>query len=143
MHGRWPTELMKTLLTPRKIAWIVAFAGIVYFIYISPKTPVEFFDASVSDQAGIRELEVERNKWTDPARAAASRKMDELMSCSHRMDRIALQYDLTNNPQRVNLARSTIVEGFYSTDEHRQRILRHLVASRRRPAMGDDGQSHL
>jgi hypothetical protein len=124
MHSRRPTELMKTLLTPRKIAWILVVTGIAYFIYVSPKTPVEFFDATMRDEAAICELKVEKNKMTDPAGAAASREIDELMSCKHRMDRIALLYDLTNNPQRVDSEKYSVFEAGYSTDQSTEAALR-------------------
>ena len=98
MHNSW-RNLIETLLTPRKIAWVLVVAGIAYFIYTCPKTPVEFFDANTRDEAAIQELKVKRNKATDPTVAEASRRIDYLMLCQRRMDRIALLYDITNNPQ--------------------------------------------
>ena len=124
MHDSWPTKLTRTLLTPRKIAWILVIAGIAYFIYVSPKTPIEFFDARARDEAAIRELKVEKNKMANPADAAASRKMDELMLCMQRMERIALLYDITNNPQRVNSCKDSIADGIYHTDKSSEAILR-------------------
>jgi hypothetical protein len=115
---------MKTLLTPRTIAWILVIVGIAYFIYISPKTPIEFFDADARDEAAIRQLEGEKNKITDRTGVAASRNMNELMSYKRQMDRIAILYDMTHNPQRVNSSQSWIVEGLYFTDESTEAILR-------------------
>ena len=105
---------MKIILTPRKIAWFFVVVSMAYFICISPKTPVEFFDANMRDEAAIRELN--DKKLANSAATARSKKMDELTSCAQRMERIALLYDLTNNPQRVNSAKLSIVEGFYPTD---------------------------
>jgi hypothetical protein len=122
MHNSWRTHLTNALVTPRKTAWVLVIAGVAYFIYISPKTPTEIFDANVSDEVAIRELNAK--KMTDPVAAAGARRMDQLMSCKQRMDRIALLYDLENDPQRVNSARLSIIEGFYSTDESTEATLR-------------------
>jgi hypothetical protein len=115
-------------------------SGILSFIYISPKTPVEFFDVNASDEAAIRELTAEKDKMTDSAGTAASHQMDELMSCKRRMDRIALLYDVANNPQRVNASKSSIVEGFYTADKGTEALLRATNESYR--AAEQDLQQH-
>jgi hypothetical protein len=104
--------------------WAGVVVGIACFISVSPKTPLEFFDANTRDQAAIRELEAERNEQIDPEREASRRRMDELMSVKRQTDRIALMYDLANNPQRANSAKPFILEGFYSTDKGTEAILR-------------------
>jgi hypothetical protein len=66
----------------------------------------------------------EKNKTAQPLAAAKSQKMDDFVSCEHRMERIALLYDIANNPQRVNSSKSSIVDGFYHTDESTEVKLR-------------------
>ncbi|MGO8744958.1 MAG: hypothetical protein ACLQNE_03105 [Thermoguttaceae bacterium] len=118
------TTLRKTLLTPRKLAWILVIAGTAKFVSDSPKTPVEFFDTAVRDEAAIRGCEIEKYKMIDPAGAAASRELEDMWSCRRRMDRITLLYDLANNPKQVNRSKSSIIEGQYSSDESTDAILR-------------------
>jgi hypothetical protein len=97
MKGNSPGKLWKALLTPRKIAWVVVIAGIAYFIYVSPKTRVEFFDAEARDEAALGRCEIEKYKTIDPVGAAVFQKAEDLYSCCRQMRRIALLYDLAHN----------------------------------------------
>jgi hypothetical protein len=124
MREDWSMRLMMFFLTPRKVAWVLVLGGAACFIYYSPKTPIEFFDAREIDRAAIQELKDARRRTIHPAVAAASRKLDELMSYSRQCDRIALLYDLANNPQRVNSSEVWIVDGFYSAEEDTVAALR-------------------
>jgi hypothetical protein len=125
MHdsNRWPTKLTKILLTPRKLAWVLVIAGIAYFIYVSPKNPVEFYDAAARDAAALRRYEIEEYKRIDPSRAASVQKLEDISSCCQRMGRIALLYDLAHNPKQVNSNKSSIIDGSYS-HERTDTILR-------------------
>ena len=78
-NDRWHNKLIRSLLTPRKIAWFFVVSGITWFIYISPETPIEFFDANALDEAAVRAMTVEKNKIADPVGAAKSQKMDDLI----------------------------------------------------------------
>ncbi len=120
----WSTKLTSTLLTPRKIAWVLLLAGIAYFIHISPKTPIEFFDAAVRDEEVVRQYRMKKFDMIDPVGAAAVRKSEELISCHRRMERLALLYDIANNPQRVDEERFSIAEGSYFSDESTEATLR-------------------
>ena len=116
-------KLAGTLLTPRKIAWVLLIAGIAYFIHISPKTPVEFFDAAMCDQGVVQRYKLEKYDAIDPIGAAATRKLEEIISCARRMERAALLYDIANNPRRVDAKRLDVVEGWYHADETTKAIL--------------------
>ena len=117
-------KLVGMLLTPRKIAWVLLIAGIAYFIHVSPRTPVEFFDAAVRDREVVQRYEMKKYDTINPVGATASRQLEEIFCCAGRMGRIALLYDIANNPQRVNEQRVWIVEGGYGADERTETILR-------------------
>ena len=117
-------KLRGTLATPRKVAWVLLIAGIAWFIHISPRTPLEFFDAAMRDQEIIQQYKMEKYDTIDLVGAAEWRKLEELFSCHRRVGRIALLYDIANNPQRVEEERLSIVDGFYEPDERTGAILR-------------------
>ena len=133
MRNNWPTNLSSTLLTPRKAAWTLVISGIVWFVYMSPKTPVEFFDAAAGDEASLREWEAKNTGVEKSAATAAKREQYELMSCHRQMQRIALVYDITHDPRHVNRCETSIVEGFYEPEEATVAVLRSENDSYRAP----------
>lgn len=111
-------------LTPRKVAWILTLSGIVWFVHISPKTPVEFFDAGVCDQEAVQRHSIEKYELIDSAGAAVARKVEAMDSTRRRKDRIALLYDLKHDPQRIQKEKISIIMGFYHPDAGTDKKLR-------------------
>ena len=109
-------------ITSRRVAWVLVLLGVAWFVHVSPKTPLEFFDAAVRDRDAIQRRTMEKYEMIDAAAATKTRKYDEMSSCGQQMDRIALVHDLTNDPTRVQGQRTSIIGGFYDpskqTDEY-------------------------
>jgi hypothetical protein len=106
-------ETLGRRMALRLVAWGLLLLGIVCFVYVSPKTPVEFFDASVHDNDACQRRLIERYRRIDPARAEDIEAQDEFFSICNRMERIALLHDLATAPKRVEQERSHVIGGVY------------------------------
>ena len=124
-RGQMPlTKLLRRYVTPRKIAWLLVLSGIAWFIYVSPKTPLAFFDAATRDSEELEKREMKKYESIDAEAAAKARVLNEMMSYGRQMDRLALTYDLSNDPTRVQQQKDWIVDGGYSADEQTDKTLR-------------------
>jgi hypothetical protein len=88
-------------MTPRRVAWVLVLLGGAWFVQVSPRTPLEFFDAAVGDNAAIQRYTLEQYERLDPAAAAKARQYEELCACRQQLDRLGLLHELTQDPQRV------------------------------------------
>lgn len=112
------------LFTPRKAAWGLVIVGIGWFVYASPKTPLEFFDAGLRDRQAHERRMMDKYEQIDPVAAAAAGQAWEFFSTCARLDRIALLYDLAHNPQSVQQRYYDIVLGAYTPDANTDKTLR-------------------
>jgi hypothetical protein len=108
------------LVTPRKIAWVLVVAAVAWFIYASPKTPIQFFDAAARDRDALRGLNATETSIDQSEYAQLMQKCADL---SRQMDRIALLNDIAHDPHRVDSSKSSIVDGFYTTSETTKSML--------------------
>ncbi len=134
MKTSWPEKLWKTLLTPRKAAWALVIAGIAYFIYISPKTRIEFFDADARDDAAISRCVIEKYKSIDPVGAGVFQEGEDLLSCCRRMRRIALLYDLTHNPKSTDAMLRANDESYRALAQQAERYRKEIANNKHRRA---------
>ncbi|MDD2706961.1 MAG: hypothetical protein PHV34_03045 [Verrucomicrobiae bacterium] len=109
--------------TSRRIAWFFVILGLSWSVWVSPKTPVEFFDAAVRDANILTKRDMELFNKIDPAKAADVRKIEEMNSLRARMERISLVHDWLNHPKYVREQRSDIVWGFYTAHSGTETVL--------------------
>lgn len=109
---------------PRMIAWVVVLLGVAWFVHVSPKTPLEFFDAANDDSDAIERRKLQEYEKIDPAAAAEFRKREGNLSFIRQMHRIALIHDLTNDAAYVQEERPWIVEGSYYPGEKTDETLK-------------------
>jgi hypothetical protein len=108
---------LRQYATPRKVAWALVLSGTAWFVYVSPKTPLEFFDAATRDAEELEEREMQKYESIDPEAAVAVRALNEIMWYGRHMDRLALIHDLASNPMRVQTQKHWIIDGGYSLDK--------------------------
>lgn len=99
-------------VTIRTVTWIFVGAGIAWFVVASPKTPVEFFDAANRDNSAREALP---NRADYQAATGQTLVLQQMSVVRRDMERIALQYDMTHDPARVQKEKSSIIFGFYDT----------------------------
>ena len=104
-------------LTPRKVAWALVLLASAWFVQVSPRTPLEFFDAAVRDNAALQRYTLVQYERLDPAAAAKARAYEELLACRQQMDRLGLLHELTHAPQRVQKQRDAVLGGYYEPSE--------------------------
>ena len=113
-------------ITPRMVAWILVLLGVVWFVYVSPKTPLEFLEAGIRDGHATHRRMMKNFRTIDATAANEFHKYEDLSVCSEQMMRIALIYDITNNPTQVQERKSFIISGGYYPSE---RTVEYLKAN--------------
>lgn len=116
-------SLAKPPVVSRILAWIILLLSLGWFYLSSPKTPLDFFDAACRDSsvAEARAAALLREKAPEtPPVEDLDVEMERLM---REMGRIALEYDLSADPQNVRKERSSVVFGYYSPGEATRGVL--------------------
>jgi hypothetical protein len=111
-------------MTPRRVAWVLVLLGGAWFVQVSPRTPLEFFDAAVRDNAAIQRYTLAQYERLDPAAAAKARQYEELLACKQQMDRLGLLHELTHDPRRVQKQRDAVLGGHYDASERTDAVLK-------------------
>lgn len=101
-------------------AWILVLAGLSWFVVVSPKNPVAFFDAALRDKSALDALETGKHDQALTGKELVFHKISETRNA---MQRIELLYDMTNDSARVQKERSTIICGAYYASPKTQDVL--------------------
>ena len=99
---------------------------VMWFVHVSPKTPLEFFDTATRDSDAIQRRTMEKYEMINAVASAEIRKFDMLPSLGQQMQRIALVHDLTNHPTQVQKQKFSIISGSYDCDK---RTVEYLKAN--------------
>lgn len=104
----------------RMLAWVLLLSGATWFVAVSPKTPVQFFDAANRDHSVINSLSKPSEGENPDHRANLFAQLSEVR---REKERIALIFDMTNDTTQVQRERSSIIIGFYDASPQTQNAL--------------------
>jgi hypothetical protein len=111
------------VVTPRRIVWVLLLGGVVWFVTISPKTPLQFFDAANRDDAASDSLSDMSSEQSASPRVRLYRALSSLIQEKHRIE---LSYDMINDPARVQRCRASIMHGVYlASPQTREMLVRN------------------
>lgn len=111
-------------IIPRMVAWILVLLGVGWFVHVSPKTPLEFLEAGFRDGHATQRRRMKNFRTIDATAADEFHKYEELFVCGEQMMRIALIYNITNNPTQVQEGRSFIISGGYYPSKRTEEYLK-------------------
>ena len=121
-------QTVRNVVTPRKIAWVLLLGGAAWFVSISPKTPLQFFDAANRDYAASSAQSSDESP-SSQARLYEIRLYEALMLVFDKKRRLELSYDMINDSARVHRCRGSILHGMYqASSQTRETLMRHNSA---------------
>lgn len=107
-------------ITARMLAWVLLLSGLTWFVAVSPKTPVQFFDAANRDRYVIDSL-TKQTGAENPDHGAVL--LEQWSEVRRDKERIALLFDMTNDPTQIQRERSSIIIGCYDASPETQNAL--------------------
>lgn len=114
------TKKIATRVTARMFAWVLLLLGTAWFVTISPKNPIQFFDAAHRDRSAVISIVKESEEGRADHRAILYTQLFEIR---RDMERIALIFDMTSDPAQVRRERSSIIRGFYDASPETDKAL--------------------